>query len=118
MLTLVFPGNPTRTARERHDGFRKRLRAYIRPLVEGISLGALMESAVLPLRHVSGLESAQPRYRLEGVGLTGLPSLRHSCNLREESVSTQRGGRLIVRQQSPDDPGILVGHGNARSCYS
>src|SRR4051794_26556062 len=55
-------------------------------LVEGISLGALMESALLPLRHVSGLELAQPRYRLEGAGLTGLPSLRHSCNLREESV--------------------------------
>ena len=93
MLTLVFPGNPTRTARERHDGFRKRLRAYIRPLVEGISLGALMESAVLPLRHVSGLESAQPRYRLEGAGLTGYAITSDILAISgKNNLSMRRGG--------------------------
>ena len=52
--------DPARSARVLVSAYWKRLRAYIRPRVEGRDPRALMEFALPPLEQVIGLEGSAP----------------------------------------------------------
>ena len=85
---------------------------------EGRHPRALMESALLLLEQVIGLERPSPR---SGSKEAGLP-FRHQriiCNLRNPySLSDSTAVRFIFRQQRPDEASIFVRHRDTRFRYT